>query len=309
MSDRDPTGGGPGGFDPLAMDLPPVGSQPLGPGKQQVLAGRYRLGDTLSHGALGVVYEGVDQQSGRSVVIKLLQWWEDDVNALERFKREAESAQQLRHPNIVEVLDIRASDGVQYFVMEKLEGDDLAVLLKRERQLPRERVRVLITQLASAVSAVHAAGIVHRDVKPGNVIVVGFHGPNPLVKLIDFGVAKVLSGDQRLTGQRQILGGLGYMSPEQAVGKSSQVDARSDVYSVAALVYRMLVGKPPVDGSNLLEFADNVLETIPEAPSRLVSTSSPTLDAVLLKALSKQPDDRYATMLEFWQALGPALAS
>ena len=307
MSDRDSSGKPLPDFDPLAVDLPPAGSRPLGVDKEQVLAGRYHLGQILSMGGVGAVYDALDRNTGRPVVVKILQWWEDDRSALMRFRAEAQAAMDLRHPHIVEVLDIRESDGVKYFVMEKLEGDDLAVLLKGAKRLPLAVVATITEQLVSALVAVHAAGIVHRDLKPGNVIVSNLQSARPLAKLIDFGVAKVLTGDQRLTGQGQVLGALGYMPPEQASGQSSEADARADVYALAAIVYRMVTGYAPIQGRTVIDFADNVLHQLPKRMSEYVDVPE-TLESVVAKALAKDPDDRHPSMAAFWEALAPALA-
>jgi serine/threonine-protein kinase len=306
MDDHDGSGGPLTGFDPLASDLPPAGSQPLGLGKEQVLAGRYRLGDMLSVGGVGAVYDAVDLTDGRPVVVKLLQWWEDDRRALARFRNEAEAARALAHPNIVEVLDIRESDGVCYFVMEKIAGDDLAVLLKGGKKLPLPKVAAITEQLVSALSAVHAAGVVHRDLKPGNVIVDGLESERPTVKLIDFGVAKILGGDQRLTGQGHVLGALGYMPPEQASGESSQADLRSDIYALGAIVYRMITGRAPIQGKSVIEFADNVLTKKPD-PLRKHAPVSREVESVVLRSLAKKPEDRYPSMADFWSALSSSI--
>lgn len=306
MSDRNSSGGSLPDFDPLAVDLPPAGSQPLGMGKEQVLAGRYQLGQMLSMGGVGAVYDAMDRETGRPVVVKILQWWEDDRSALARFKNEAQAAMDLRHPNIVEVLDIRESDGVKYFVMEKLEGEDLAVLLKGARRLAFPVVSAITEQLVSALGAVHAAGIVHRDLKPGNVIVSDIDSERPRAKLIDFGVAKVLNGDQRLTGHGHVLGALGYMPPEQASGESSDADLRADIYALGAIVYRMVTGHAPIQGKTVIEFADNVLNKPPKPMSEYVTVTN-TLEAVVRKALAKKPEDRYASIDAFWTALRPAL--
>ncbi len=307
MSDRNSSGGRLPDFDPLAFDLPPAGSQPLGMGKEQVLADRYQLGQMLSMGGVGAVYDAVDRVSGRPVVVKILQWWEDDRNALARFKNEAQAAMDLRHPNIVEVLDIRESDGVKYFVMEKLEGEDLAALLKGARRLDLSVIAAITEQLVSALVAVHAAGIVHRDLKPGNIIVSGLDDDRPLAKLIDFGVAKVLNGDQRLTGHGHVLGALGYMPPEQASGESSDADLRADIYALGAIVYRMVTGHAPIQGKSVIEFADNVLNNPPKPMSDYLNVPA-ALERVVLKALAKKPEGRYASMGDFWSALEPVLA-
>jgi len=306
MSDRDSSGGSLPDFDPLAIDLPPAGSQPLGLGNEQVLAERYQLGQMLSMGGVGAVYDAVDRATGRPVVVKILQWWEDDRRALARFRNEAQAARDLRHPNIVEVLDIRESDGVRYFVMEKLEGDDLAVALKGHRHLALPVIAAITEQLVSALRAVHAAGIVHRDLKPGNIIVAGIDTPSPSVKLIDFGVAKVLNGDQRLTGAGHILGALGYMPPEQASGQSSEADLRSDIYALGAIVYRMITGYAPIQGKSVIDFADNVLNKDPEPMTTYLPVST-ELEDVVRRSLAKRPEDRYASMTDFWDALEPVL--
>lgn len=291
-------------FSPFdAAGLPPVGETPFAVGAEQVLRGRYRLGERLRTGATGAVYRGSDIRTGRPVAIKILQWWDDDPTSMHRFRREADVIRRLAHPNIVQLLDFgQTEDEVLFLVLELLEGEDLAEVLHRVGPISDiDALTSMVAQLASALDAVHAAGIVHRDLKPTNVIVRGYP-ETPLLKLLDFGMSKLLDGASSVTGHNQVMGSMGYMSPEQVLGRSAEVDHRADLYALAAIVYRMLTGQPPFPHKTLAALSHAVLTEVVAPPSRLRPVPA-SIDAVFARALAKSPAQRFASADELLGAL------
>lgn len=289
--------------------LPPVGSAPFAIGEEMLFGGRYALEQQLSMGGTGVVYRARDRQTNTDVAVKVLHWWDDDPTTLHRFRLEAELVRRVAHPNIVRVLDFgQTNDGDYYIVLELLEGEDLGTLLRRERRIDDVDVFLdMIGQCASALASVHAQNIVHRDLKPMNVFVCGT-ARQPLIKLLDFGMSKLLDDAECVTSNHTIIGAMGYMSPEQALGRSSEVNMRADVYALGALAYRMLTGRPPFQASNLSELTQQVVKSIPRPPSEL-RAMPPQVDTALLRALSKQPDKRPATAVELSNQLKAAFAA
>ncbi len=274
-----------------------------------VAAGQYRIGRRMGAGATGVIYEAVRISDGQPVAIKLLRVAAaHDAVASDRLRREAEALGLSWHPNVVEVIDHGyLPDGTAYLVMELLPGESLATRLSnRGRLTPRELLPIAL-QMCDALAAVHAAGVVHRDVKPSNILLAVDRddpaGPER-VKLLDFGIARVEWEETRITNTGGPLGTPGYMSPEQEMGEG-EIDGRSDIFSLGALMFECLAGEPPP----------------PRSPSGLVRmerTSSPRLDsgtqraaafvptnwrAVIDKAMALQPADRYADARAFAQAL------
>jgi serine/threonine-protein kinase len=289
--------------------LPPVGASPLGAHDALVgheLGGRYRIEGPVGQGAMGGVYAATRLKDGARVAVKVLTYGDDDPVALRRFRREIEVCTRLKHPNLVAVTDFGATDdGIYFLVMELLEGEPLATLLANGRRLAPPLVRRIAAQCVSALEAVHAAGIVHRDLKPTNVFVTG-GGEHPTVKILDFGLSKLGEAQTALTGKSAVLGALGYLSPEQASGRSAEVDDRADVYGLAAVVYRMLTGRAPFVGGSLAEICDRVIHADPPPPSSLAPLP-PGVDAVLLRALAKRPEDRHPDVTAFGEDLTGAL--
>jgi serine/threonine-protein kinase len=226
-----------------------------------VIAGQYRMGERMGSGASGVIYEATRITDGLPVAIKLLRAaTAHDVTASDRLRRESEALGLSWHPNVVEVIDHgHLPDGTSYLVMELLRGETLATRLKVRVRLPAAEVLPIAKQIAEALVAIHAAGVVHRDLKPSNIYLVpsseppvpsGPSGPagsseeSPeLVKVFDFGIARVEWEEMRITNMGAPLGTPGYMSPEQETG--GEVDARSDIFAVGAMIYECLVGEPP----------------------------------------------------------------
>ncbi|MEZ4250920.1 MAG: protein kinase [Polyangiales bacterium] len=274
-----------------------------------VLGGKYRIERKLGEGGMGAVYAAVQEPLGRKVALKvLLPVLARDVTLVSRFQREAELAASLGHPNIVQVTDFGVDDGSAFLVMDLLEGESLGGVLERERVLAPERVRFIATQVLSALGAAHARGVVHRDLKPDNVYLTSVSGVSDLVKLLDFGIARLTegSGDQKMTATGQVLGTPAYMSPEQARGKP--VDARSDLYALGVLMYEALSGRMPVDGSNYHELMFAIVGETPTPLSELVPELDPGLVGVVERAMAKDPNARYANadaMRAALDALGP----
>lgn len=253
-----------------------------------ILGGRYTLGDRIAGGGMGTVYIAKDERLGRRVAVKMLkEALAEDVRFVERFKREARSAAALTHPNVASVYDYGEDSGCHFIVMEYVEGMDLARLLDREGSLEPERAAAIATQAAAALGHAHAAGVIHRDVKPANIMV----GAQDRVKVTDFGIARAV-GDSTLTATGTIMGTASYLSPEQAQGLP--LDVRSDVYSLGIVLFEMLVGEPPYTGDSAVSLAMRHMNEDVPAPSEKRPETPPELDRVVLGAAAREVDDRYA---------------
>jgi serine/threonine-protein kinase len=256
-----------------------------------VFDGRYRIIRKLGAGGMANVYLAEDQELGRRVAIKIL----DDRHAaddsfIERFRREAKNAAGLSHPNIVSIYDRGEAEGTYYIAMEYLAGRSLKELIVSRGPTP---IRIAIDytrQMLAALGFAHRNGIVHRDIKPHNVVV----DADGRLKVTDFGIAR--SGASQMTEVGSIIGTAQYLSPEQARG--APVDQRSDVYSVGIVLYEMLTGKVPFTGDTPLEIAMKHLSEVPVPPSEIRDDVPDDLDLIVLRALAKDPDDRYQTAEE-----------
>jgi beta-lactam-binding protein with PASTA domain/tRNA A-37 threonylcarbamoyl transferase component Bud32 len=258
-----------------------------------MLGGRYRMEALLGQGGMAQVYKGTDTVLGREVAIKILApQYAKDQSFVDRFRREAQSAARLNHPNVVGVYDTGSDDGTHYIVMEFVEGRTLADFLSSGGSLLPERAVELASSVCIALSEAHKAGIVHRDIKPGNIMVTR----NGEVKVMDFGIARAATAET-VTATATVLGTASYLSPEQAQGKP--VDARSDIYSLGIVLYEMLVGRVPFGGDSAVAVAYKHVQEPPEPPSRINPDISPSLEAVVMRALAKNPDNRYQTAEEF----------
>jgi len=257
----------------------------------QVLDGRYRVVRKLGTGGMATVYLAEDQELGRRVAIKLLdERHAQDAQFVERFRSEAKNAAVLSHPNIVSIYDRGSANGTYYIAMEYLEGKTLKELLVERGPTPFRVAVDYMHQILAALAFAHRNGIVHRDIKPHNVVV----GPDGRVKVTDFGIAR--TGASELTEAGSIIGTAQYLSPEQARGVPA-VPA-SDLYSAGIVLYEMLTGTVPYTGDTPLEIAMKHLSAVPEPPSARREGVPHDLDLVVLRALAKDPDERYGSAEE-----------
>jgi eukaryotic-like serine/threonine-protein kinase len=248
--------------------------------------GRYRIMRKLGAGGMADVYLAEDQELGRRVAIKILNSRHgNDDQFIERFRREAKNAAALNHPNIVSIYDRGEAEDTYYIAMEFLDGRSLKELIVGRGAAPINVAIEYARQILSALRFAHRHGIVHRDIKPHNVLVDG----EGRVKVTDFGIAR--AGTSQMTETGSIVGTAQYLSPEQARG--GEVDPRSDLYSLGVVLYELLTGKTPFDGETPVEIAMKHLSTAPKPPSKLRPEIPPELDKVVLRALAKSPDDRY----------------
>ncbi len=280
-----------------------------------VLAGRYVVKRRIGEGGMGLVYEGLHRDIDKQVAIKVLR---DDLSrrpeVVARFRQEAKSASRIGHENIVDISDFgETTRGASYFVMEYLDGEDLANVLGRDVTVDADRACGIVLQCCRALSATHAKGIVHRDIKPENIFLTKRDGVDDFVKIVDFGIAKMSDIEtdgapgRKLTKTGMIFGTPEYMSPEQAAGKDS--DHRVDVYALGIILYECLAGRVPFEGDTFMGvltqhlFAE--LPPINEINPR--AKVSHELELVIRKALAKDPDDRYQDTEELGEAIVCAL--
>jgi eukaryotic-like serine/threonine-protein kinase len=266
--------------------------------------GQYTLEKKLGEGGMGVVYRASHGMLRRPTAIKLLLPERSGKNALTRFEREVRRTAMLTHPNTVTVFDYgRTTDGVFYYAMELLEGASLDELVEVDGAQPEERVIHLLDQAAASLAEAHGAGLIHRDVKPGNILVVDRGGIADLVKVLDFGLVKDIglgarseaSSEPALTMADAITGTPLYMAPE-TVTSPETVDARADLYALGAVGYWLLTGTHVFGGASIVEVCGHHLHSVPAAPSmRLGAPVSPDLEALLLSCLAKRPEDRPAS--------------
>src|SRR5262249_55650466 len=254
--------------------------------------GRYEITGELGRGAMGVVYKAMDPTIGRTVALKTMRLDVHGLDAQEmvrRFQNEARAAGVLNHPNIVTIYDAGEHEGIFYIAMEFIEGTTLHELLAEKRVLPTEEVVQLARQICRGLDYAHSNGIVHRDVKPANIMITA----NGTVKIMDFGIAK--AGGQ-VTNTGQVLGTPNYMAPEQVKGRP--LDGRSDLFSLGVILYEMLTGEKPFVGQNVTTIIYKIVNETPITPRDLDVTVHPGLSAIVTKALAKAPDDRYQSGAE-----------
>jgi serine/threonine protein kinase len=263
----------------------------------RTLGGRYRVEGELGRGGMARVYRGTDLVLGRPIAVKVLSsQYAGDGTFVSRFRREAQAAARLNHPNLVQVFDTGSDDGVQYIVMEYVEAKTLADYLSGGGRIMPDRAIELAASVCDALTVAHAQGVIHRDVKPANIMVTR----DGHVKVTDFGIARVTT-NETVEQTAAVLGTASYLSPEQAQGGA--IDQRSDLYSLGCVLYEMLTGRPPfVADSPVAVASKHVLEQ-PVPPSRLNADVSPELDAIVMRALSKNPDDRYQDAAEMKEDL------
>jgi beta-lactam-binding protein with PASTA domain/predicted Ser/Thr protein kinase len=259
-----------------------------------VLGGRYRVEARIGSGGMGEVYRGVDTVLDRTVAIKiLLPQFARDVSFVDRFRREAQAAARLNHPNLVGIYDSGADGETQFIVMEFIQGRTLEDFMSSGGRFDVVHAVEVAEKICDALAYAHVAGVIHRDIKPANVMVTR----KGEVKVMDFGIARIVAGPQTAPQTSAVLGTAAYISPEQAQGMP--VDGRSDIYSLGAVLYEMVTGKPPFTGDSPVAVAYKQVNESPVLPSIANREVSPLLDAVLMRALAKNPANRYQTADEF----------
>jgi serine/threonine-protein kinase len=268
-------------------------------GLSTALASRYRLEREIGAGGMATVWLAEDVRHGRRVAIKVLHPELSAVLGPERFLAEIRTTANLQHPHILPLFDSGSAGGLLYYVMPYVEGETLRARLERERQLPIADGLRLATEIADALHHAHARGVVHRDVKPENILLQGGHA-----LVADFGIALAVqqAGGQRMTQTGLSLGTPQYMAPEQAMGERG-VDARADVYALGAVTYEMLAGEPPFTGPNAQAIVARVLTERPRPLRAARDTVPPAVEHAVLRALEKLPADRFASAREFTSAL------
>src|SRR5215211_2639946 len=259
----------------------------------QVLLDRYEVGRLLGAGGMAEVFEGRDRLLARRIAIKVpLSQHAHDPGFAQRFRREAQAAASLSHPGVVAVYDTGSEDGTHFIVMEYVDGRTLKEVVRAEAPLYPDRAAEICADVCAALAAAHARGLVHRDVKPANIMLM----PDGRVKLMDLGIARAAAGETA-TQTAAMLGTAQYLSPEQAQGQA--VDYRSDLYSLGCCLYEMLTGTVPFRGATPVAIAYRHVREAPTSPRLLNPDVPASLEAVCLKAMAKRPEDRYQTAAEF----------
>jgi eukaryotic-like serine/threonine-protein kinase len=271
----------------------------------ELYGNRYRVVGLLGTGGMARVYRARDELLGREVALKVLsERLSSDRSFVERFRREAQNAAGLNHPNIVALYDYGDEDNRYFIVMELIEGRSLSEVLDEDGALMPERAAEIARDTANGLGRAHEAGIVHRDIKPHNIMITN----NGQTKVTDFGIARALGGDAEatMTQTGMVIGTAAYLSPEQAQG--NPVDARSDVYSLGCVLHEALTGDAPFSGDTPLSIAYKHVRETPERASAVNSDVPEALDAIVMKAMSKNPDNRYANANEMAEDLDRFLA-
>lgn len=266
----------------------------------RLLAGRYELGERLGSGGMSTVVLAFDRRLERNVAVKLLaEHLADDQQFVSRFRREALAAARLVHPNIVQVYDfgLDEASGRQYIVMEHVEGQSCAEILCERGTLPVAEALGIVAQACRGLDYAHRGGVVHRDVKPGNLL----RSTDGIVKLADFGIAKALSEESSITQVGAVLGTAAYLAPEQAAGV--EATQRSDIYALGVVTYQLLSGRLPYEAQTLTELALKQQREAPALLDHLAPEVTPELAAAVDRALALEPADRYATAEELREAL------
>ena len=274
-----------------------------------VLADRYRVLKKLGEGGMGSVYLAEHTTINKKLAIKVLSpEYSHKQDLVDRFLQEARAASMIEQENVVEITDFGSTpNGSVFFVMEYLAGEDLSATIEKVGPMPWERVKPIMLQICAALEAAHAAGIVHRDMKPENCFRVGRRGNDDFIKVLDFGIAKVTSDDNEggrgLTRTGMIFGTPEYMSPEQAKGE--RVDHRVDVYALGVILYELLTGRVPFTADTFMGILTQHMFEAPPAPSTIVPQAgiSPEVEAIILKALQKDREYRFQSMAEMAEAI------
>ncbi len=271
----------------------------------QVVAQRYRIQRMIGQGGMGAVYLADDEVLGELVALKVISCSHaaDETAMIARFRREAAAARKVSSPSVIRIHDLgEARPGLLYLSMEYFAGRTLAEVIAQRGQVPFKDVQDILQQICAGLEAAHQAGVIHRDLKPGNVLV----GERGTVKIIDFGLATTLCGEA-LTATGAVLGTPHYMAPEQIRGKP--VDARADIYALGALAYHLVTGRPPFAGDNAIAIGFAHLSETPARPRELRKDTPAALDAAIMAALEKAPENRPASAKSFIDAAYAANAA
>ncbi len=279
----------------------------------QVVADRYHILKKLGEGGMGAVYLGEHVKMGRKSAIKVMAAaMAQDPDAISRFNREASNASRISHPNVCQIYDFgETPDGLIYLAMEFIEGQSLKDVIEKDGALPVQRAASILKQSADALQAAHDLGIVHRDIKPDNIMVVQGRDGSDVVKVVDFGIARAVGGDepgQKVTKTGLVVGTPEYMSPEQLSG--DKLDGRSDIYSLALVLYRMLTGTLPFEADSAQEVMIKRLtdDPMPLDQARTDIAYPPKLQLVMNVALARTPAERYQSAAEFGRDTADAVA-
>src|SRR5436305_8341488 len=279
----------------MAQDIAPTWRKgahrvPMRAMKTEVLGERYKLQDPIGRGGMATIYRGQDLRMDRAVAIKVLrEVYSTDPKFVRRFQVEAKAASILQHPNIVQVYDYGLTEGNYFIVMELVEGTDLRRYLRSRGVLDVDRAVIIAHDVALGLGAAHRRNIVHRDVKPQNILV----GRRGAIKLTDFGIASVYKdiNAERLTTTGMTLGTVQYYAPEQAQGEI--VSPAADVYALGIVMYEMLTGHPPFDGDSPVAVAMQHIQDVPTPPSHFNPNILPALKEIIMRCLEKEPERRY----------------
>ena len=282
-----------------------MSADPLLERATRALADRYAVARELGSGGMGTVYLATDRALGREVAIKVLPPSTREYLGADRFQREMQIAARLSHPHVVPLYEAGETDGLLYYVMAYVPGETLADRLRREGALPLAEALRLTAEVGDALQYAHEQGVIHRDVKPSNILLSRGHAV-----LMDFGIAKAMSADSdptgpALTATGVVVGTAEYMSPEQAAGEK-RIDARTDVYALAAVLYEMLSGEPPFTGPSLQAIVARVIADPPRSVRTIRPDLPPHVERALASALAKTPADRPATVQQFVELLAHA---
>jgi len=295
---------------PLAEPEPAPAPRPgqfLAP--DMVLDGTYRIVKRLGEGGMGEVYVAAHERLPGLFAVKALQLsLVGNADAVSRFRREAEILAGVRHPNVVQVVDFNVTaEGIPYLVMELADGFDLARELDAGRELSPADAMSIVRQIASALDAAHAAGVVHRDLKPANVILISAAGQAPVVKVIDFGIS-ISDWSPQITTESRVMGTPEFMSPEQALAKRDEIDARSDQFALAVLAYTLLARRPPFLGDSPMATLSAIVHGEPEPLAPHVPWPAEEVQVVLRRGMARTRENRFPTVLAFAEALESALS-
>lgn len=267
--------------------------------ERNVLAGRYELIEKIGDGGMAIVYKAKDRLLKRFIAVKILKpEFVQDIKFVENFRKESHAAASLSHPNIVSIYDVGQEGNINYIVMELVSGKTLNELIQAEAPMDYRKAADITKQVASGLSAAHKKGIVHRDVKPHNILMT----EDGIAKITDFGIAKAVTNTTIVdSGKDNVMGSVHYFSPEQA--KGANVDEKSDIYSLGIVLYEMLTGKVPFDGDNPVTIALMQINEPVTPPSVFNHNVPPGLERIVMKAVEKQPKDRFASADEMIEAL------